>query len=245
MKKGFCLLLFCVATLPAVSQEIVNLVMVGKNGVTENIKEAHSFIVIKKYPGGFQRLDYKLKGPLQKLRSYSDSTISIMQGPYYEYTPSGTIAKSGYYEHNLKEKDWYYFNDTGKVILEEKYEKGMLVKTVDPDTVKRESVSDKLKAGEREAVYKNGDSDWKRYLVQKLNAEVGNQSVRGGQVRVCFIVDTSGKCVNVYLRKSVEFVLDEEAIRVIEKSPLWEPAVQFGRKVNAYRIQPITFSKGG
>ena len=43
--------------------------------------------------------------------------------------------------------------------------------------------------------------------------------------------------------KSVEFVLDEEAIRVIEKSPLWQPAIQHGKQVNAYRIQPIGFVK--
>ncbi|MFM2327176.1 MAG: hypothetical protein RIR31_1378, partial [Bacteroidota bacterium] len=40
------------------AQKIVNLVLVDDNGVTENIKEAHSFIVVKKYPDNFQRLDY-------------------------------------------------------------------------------------------------------------------------------------------------------------------------------------------
>ena len=32
-----------------------------------------------------------------------------------------------------------------------------------------------------------------------------------------------------------------EAIRVIKVSPNWIPALQNGRKVNAYRRQPITF----
>jgi hypothetical protein len=45
------------------------------------------------------------------------------------------------------------------------------------------------------------------------------------------------------LRKSVEFVLDEEGMRIIEKAPLWEPAMKDGVKLNAYRIQPITFVK--
>lgn len=68
-------------------------------------------------------------------------------------------------------------------------------------------------------------------------------SVKGGNVIVMFVVNTSGKCVGVHLEKSVEFVLDEEAIRVIEHSPLWQPAIQNARKVNAYRRQPVTFRK--
>lgn len=243
MKKITYLLVFCLATFPAFSQEIVNLVLVGKNGITENIKEAHSFIVVKKYPECFQRLDYKLKGPLQKLRSYSDSTLKVLQGPFYEYAPAGTITKSGYYINNLKEKDWYYYNDTGKVILEEEYERGVLVKTIDPDTVKHEPLSDKLADGEQEALFKKSDREWIKYLSQNLNEEAGNQSVRGGRVVVLFVVNTSGKCVEVHLAKSVEFVLDEEAIRVIENSPPWEPAFQKGKKVNAYRKQPISFAK--
>jgi protein TonB len=41
----------------------------------------------------------------------------------------------------------------------------------------------------------------------------------------------------------VEFVLDDEAMRVIEQSPLWQPAFQDGKNVNAYRVQPFTFIK--
>ena len=58
-----------------------------------------------------------------------------------------------------------------------------------------------------------------------------------------FIVDTHGSTTNIYLQKSVEFVLDEEAIKVIQKSPVWIPALQNGKTVNAYRRQPFTFIK--
>ena len=228
------------------SQEIVNFVLVGDKGATENIKEAHSFIVVKKYPDGFKRLDYKIGAPLQTFRSYTDSTLTILQGSYYEYSLAGTVAKSGYYLNNLKEKDWYYYNDTGKVILEEKYEQGILVKTINPDTVKK--VIDSLHDGvfdkvEKEATFKKGDKSWKKYLSENLNGDVAAKSVNGGEVRVGFVVNKTGTCVDIYLRKSVEFVLDEEAIRVIENSPLWQPAYQNGRVVNAYRVQPITFVK--
>jgi protein TonB len=61
---------------------------------------------------------------------------------------------------------------------------------------------------------------------------------------VGFVVDKSGKVRDVHLRKSIEFILDNEAVRIIENSPQWNAAFQDGRNVNAYRIQPITFVKG-
>ncbi len=244
MKKALLLFILGQNTIALFSQEIVNLVLVGKKGITEDIKEATTFIAIKKYPDGFQRLDYILQGPLQKVRTYSDSNLTILNGWYYEYAPDGSITLSGTYYNNQKAKDWYHYNDTGKVVLEEKYEMGTLIKTIDPDTIKKkEEMPEGLQKVEREATFKKGDKDWIKYLTKNLNADAGIKSVKGGTVRVGFTVNKMGKCVDVHLRKSVEFVLDHEAIRVIENSPLWEPALQNDRVVNAYRIQPLTFIK--
>lgn len=243
MKKMIIAMLFCSVAVSAFSQQIVNFVLVGKNGITEDIKEANAFIVIKQYPNGFQRLDYNIKAPLERVRTYSDSNLSILNGPYYEYSFNGALTLSGEYINNLKEKEWRYYNDTGKVILEQKYENGILIKNINPDTLKKEVQDTKLKEGEIEARYGKSERDWKDYLVKNLDFDVIHKSVKGGNVRVGFTINTSGKCVDIYLRRSVEFVLDEEAIRLIENAPLWQPAIQDGRKVNAFRIQPISFFK--
>jgi hypothetical protein len=116
----------------AFTQQIVNLVMVGDKDITENVTEAHSFIVVKKYPDYFQRLDYKIGAPLERSKSYSDSTLTVLQGNYYEYDIDGRITQSGSYKDNLKVDDWYYYNDTGKVILEEKYVVRHFMKTLTP-----------------------------------------------------------------------------------------------------------------
>jgi protein TonB len=225
------------------AQEIVNIVLVGDKGVTEKLEEATSFILVKKYPGSYQRIDYRMHAPIQKVRTYSDSTLRILDGAYYEYASNGPIFKSGYYSNNEKTNDWYYYNDSGRVILQERYEHDVLIKKTDPDTIKKTVPQKPLRDDEREATFKKGDSDWMKYLTKNLNADVGNQSVAGGEVRVMFIVNKEGKCVEVHLKKSVEFVLDQEAIRIVEQSPLWQPAVQDGKNVNAYRVQPLTFVK--
>lgn len=242
--KKLSFLCFCFLLINSVNaQEIVNLVLVGDNGITKDIKEAHSFIVVKKYPDSYQRLDYKIGAPLERLRNYSDSTLTVLQGNYYEYTADGRIAKSGFYQNNLKEDDWYQYDDTGKVILEEKYVNGVLIKTINPDTIKKEERVDAIQDVDKEATFGKGDRDWIKYLSKNLNADLGVNSVNGGEVRVMFVVNKEGKCVDVHLKKSVEFILDEEVIRIIEKSPKWQPAIQNGRIINAYRVQPITFTK--
>ncbi len=241
MKQTVLLFFSLFISILSYSQEIVNVVLVGDEGITEDIKKANAFIVVKKYPNSFQRLDYKFNQPLQKLRTYSDSTLTVLQGPSYEYAFMGWLLLSGNYKDNTKDGDWDTFNDTGKVILTEKYDMGVLIKTVNPDTLKKEkSIEYK---DEKEATFKKGDSGWKSYLIKNLNGELAAKSYNGGTVRVAFRVNTDGKCVDAYLRKSVEFVLDEEALRIIETSPLWNPAFQNGKNVNAYRIQPITFVK--
>ncbi len=226
------------------AQQIVNLVMVGKNGATENVNEADGFIVVKRFDDHYQRLDYKMHAPLVKERNFNDSTLSILHGKYYEYYPNGLLSLAGEYKNNLKEDSWNIYNDTGKIILTRKYLRDQLIETIDPDTLKKDELKkDSVNKDEREANYGKKQNDWMKFLLKNLKGNVAQNSTRGGQVRVMYEIDTLGKCGNVMLRKSVEFVLDEEAKRIIYISPLWNPAYQKGKAVKAYRIQPVTFVK--
>src|SRR5690349_17836697 len=114
MKKVLILPLALLFSLSALSQQIVNFVLVGEKGITEDIKQARSFIVIKQYPKSFQRLDYNIGSPLERVRNYSDSNLSILDGPYYEYSFNGALSLSGEYINNIKERKWRHYNDTGK-----------------------------------------------------------------------------------------------------------------------------------
>ena len=89
-------------------QEIINIVLVGDKGVTEDIKETKYFIVIKAFPNSvFQRLEYKMHAPMQKLKTYSDSSLEVLNGDYYEYAGNGSLYIKGYYSNDLKDKSWY------------------------------------------------------------------------------------------------------------------------------------------
>ena len=81
--KFLIVFFYTLFSLQASAQKIVNLVFVGDKEVTENIKEAKFFIVVKDFGGKLQRLDYKMSGPIIKESNYLDSNMQILDGPYY------------------------------------------------------------------------------------------------------------------------------------------------------------------
>jgi periplasmic protein TonB len=86
--------------------------------------------------------------------------------------------------------------------------------------------------------------DWGRFLQRTLNAETPvNNGAPAGQytVVVQFIVDKGGNISDVKALTNHGYGMEEEAVRSIKKASKWNPAVQNGRQVNAYRKQPITF----
>jgi TonB family protein len=89
--------------------------------------------------------------------------------------------------------------------------------------------------------------EWLNYLKRKLTsvkmpAKYNNGEV-WGKVYIQFTVDTAGKTTDIKVIKSVDPDLDKIAVDIIAHSPAWEPAIQYNRKVKAYRTQPITFSR--
>lgn len=62
-----------------------------------------------------------------------------------------------------------------------------------------------------------------------------------GKVFVNFIIDKNGEVVNVKVLRGIGGGCDEEAIRVINKSPKWNPGKQRGKPVNVTMTLPISF----
>jgi hypothetical protein len=61
-------------------------------------------------------------------------------------------------------------------------------------------------------------------------------------VMVRFVVNTDGSVLDITPVTHLGFGMEDEVVRLMKKSPKWIPAVQYGRNVKAYRIQPVTFA---
>jgi len=97
---------------------------------------------------------------------------------------------------------------------------------------------------EKEAEFPGGEKGWRTYLERNLNPDVPVKKrapPRTYNVRIKFIVQKDGSITDITAETSYGYGMEEEVIRVISKGPKWIPAVQYGRKVKAYRVQPVTF----
>ena len=95
---------------------------------------------------------------------------------------------------------------------------------------------------EIEAEYPGGEAGWIKYL--NTNFKYPEEAIKKeihGTVVSKFIIDTNGVISNIQIIKSANKILDDETINVIKNSGQWIPAIQNGRKVVSYKIQPLVY----
>lgn len=97
---------------------------------------------------------------------------------------------------------------------------------------------------EVEASYPGGEMAWRKFLEKNLNPSVpvDNGAPCGRfTIYVQFIVNKEGKVSAIKPLTKEGYGMEQEVVRIMNKSGLWNAAMQNGRPVNAYRKQPVTF----
>jgi TonB family protein len=90
--------------------------------------------------------------------------------------------------------------------------------------------------------FPNGESELMRFLCMNIKYPVRAQELGvQGKVIVQFVIDSNGKVGSFKVLRSVDPLLDNEAIRVLKLMPNWIPGEQNGEKVAVYYILPVTF----
>lgn len=90
--------------------------------------------------------------------------------------------------------------------------------------------------------FPGGTEGFSRFIATELKyPEVCRQIGVTGVVIVEFIVEKDGSLSNINVIVPVYPELDNEAIRVIKKSPKWKPGLQLGKPVRVYYQVPIRF----
>ena len=87
-----------------------------------------------------------------------------------------------------------------------------------------------------------GDAAYKKYLSQsvKYPQEALKKKIQGS-VRVGFTVNPDGSIVNAKVERSVNPLLDAEALRVVKSMPKWNPGKLDGQPVPVKMTVPINF----
>jgi TonB family protein len=87
-----------------------------------------------------------------------------------------------------------------------------------------------------------GMQGWNEYLKANVTypAEAKNRGIEG-TVIVVFVVNSDGSISNPEILRGIGGGADEEALRVVQNSPNWEPAKQKDQVVNCRMRLPIRF----
>jgi protein TonB len=97
---------------------------------------------------------------------------------------------------------------------------------------------------EIEANFPGGIEKWRRYLERNCNAQIAvDKGAPTGNyvVSIQFVVDTVGNISDIKPLTDHGYGMEEEAVRIIQRGPKWNPAIQNKNKVKSYKRQLITF----
>ncbi|MCG8699416.1 MAG: M56 family metallopeptidase [Bacteroidales bacterium] len=87
-----------------------------------------------------------------------------------------------------------------------------------------------------------GVKAFRNYIAKNVNypKEAKDKGI-SGKVFVQFAVDINGKTTDVKIVRGVDPLLDNEVLRVVSSSPIWEPGIQRGQKVKVQYTVPVDF----
>lgn len=83
---------------------------------------------------------------------------------------------------------------------------------------------------------------WVQAHIRKPQIALAN-GIRG-RVVLSFTIDTLGRLTDIEVLQTPDKSLSEEAVRVLEQSPVWEPGRQGNRKVRVKYTLPVDFGDG-
>lgn len=107
----------------------------------------------------------------------------------------------------------------------------------------KESNSSHPKVNNRVPIFPGGDGSLDDFIEKNMEYPLSakNDSVEG-RVFVDFIVNANGNISDVNVLKSVDYRLDEEAVRIVSKMPKWNSGINKGQSVAMRYAIPIDFS---
>lgn len=164
-------------------------------------------------------------------------------GVMVRWYQSGAVYNTGRITNDTTRINrWTYYHENGKVMAVEEYVNGKVASCSCSDETGRQL--DAALCEEKEAHFPGTERSWINFLQKNLKPDVPirNRAPEGTYtVMVQFIVDKEGRVTDIKPLTKFGFGMEEEVVRILQKSPQWVPAIQFGRNVKAYRKQPVTF----
>jgi TonB family protein len=186
----------------------------------------------------FHVWDYNSKNILVTESFYTDTnfTRKLFCHKYFNET-RGFLEQSRCYQEGRLHGYFVSYSPAGDTTGYDIFENSTVIKSWRSQPEEAEAT---FVMNEKFAEFPGGQKAWLEFLSNNLQYPDSLQNIKG-QVILKFVVSPMGIIENVEVIKSLHPILDQEAIRVIRKSPKWKPAKQNGKKVKTIIRQPIGF----
>jgi protein TonB len=235
-------IVFCLIYFSSYCQDNESFYVFDADWKPTKMDSAHYFLHVHKLNETRWQWDfYNFMGPLVKTVQFLDHDGKIPDGTLHAYNEQGKLDSITIFVDGKRNgNSWKFYGDSLKQRIRYTYKDDSLIEVLDPNKAKKDSVVSYK--DEKESEYRGGLAGWQKFLIK--NIQYPDRAMNGnveGQVIVFFIVDVSGKVIEPYISSSVEYSLDEEALRIINKSGVWVPAYQNAHNVKSYKSQPINF----
>lgn len=194
----------------------------------------------------YVRTYYNMYGPIICQESVADEAGKVRNGKCSYYYANGSLDSTGECVNDAMNGIWYFYDESGRVINLRYYEEGLLTDEI-AITVQAKDLPGNVAAipmqDEVEAAFGENQGSWKQFLLNHLHypkrAVTANVT---GTVQLLFLVDEYGNIKDPQIKKSVEYSLDQEALRIIRLSPPWIAASREGTHVKSFKVQPLRFN---
>ena len=137
-------------------------------------------------------------------------------------------------ENNAEAKDTANVDNSKAETTDVKFDSKVAARNSETDTV-----MDKCEVMPK---FPGGESGMMKFLTEnvKYPKEALDKGITG-RVLVEFVVERDGSINDVKIMKSVDPILDNEAIRIVKAMPKWEPGTMNGKAVRVKHTLPVTF----
>jgi antitoxin component YwqK of YwqJK toxin-antitoxin module len=178
-------------------------------------KEKSSYYRITKTMGsgkGYDVEDYFNSGKIQMKGTYTSLSPEVRSGTFTWYYENGNKQTETVYEYNVL-KSTQHWDEAGNI---------------------------DNKKFEKQPTFPGGMGNFYKYISENFRYPKELNPRPKGIIRISFVVNTDGSISDVYASGTVDPYLDAEAVRVVQKSPKWEPGIQDGRVVRVKYTVPIS-----
>lgn len=92
-------------------------------------------------------------------------------------------------------------------------------------------------------VFPGGDEALRNFVANNVNyPDEAYKKGIAGRVFVCFVIDKDGSVTDAKIARSINPLLDQEALRVVRSMPKWKPGKHKGVAVKVSYTIPINFA---